>query len=36
MRDISDNLQEHGNILAGQIKLAQGEFDKLSIDRLKL
>ena len=35
MRDIRDDLQERVNFLAGQIKLAQGEFDKL-IEQLKL
>ena len=35
MRDIRDDLHERVNFLAGQIKLAQGEFDKL-IEQLKL
>ena len=35
MRDIRDDLHERVNSLAGQIKLAQGEFDKL-IEQLKL
>ena len=35
MRDIRDDLQERVSFLAGQIKLAQGEFDKL-IEQFKL
>ena len=35
MRDIREDLHERVNFLAGQIKLAQGEFDKL-IEQLKL
>ena len=35
MRDIRDDLHERANFLAGQIKLAHGEFDKL-IEQLKL
>ena len=35
MRDIRDDLHERANFLAGQIKLAQGQFDKL-IEQLKL
>ena len=35
MRDIRDDLHERANFLAGQINLAQGQFDKL-IEQLKL
>ena len=35
MRDIRDDLHERVNFLAGQINLAQGQFDKL-IEQLKL
>ena len=35
MRDIHDDLNERANILLGQIKLAQGQFDKL-IEQLKI
>ena len=35
MRDIRNDLHERANLLAGQIKLAEGEFDKL-IEQLKL
>ena len=35
MRDIRNDLHERANFLAGQIKLAQGQFDKL-IEELKL
>ena len=35
MRDIREDLHERANFLAGQINLAQGQFDKL-IEQLKL
>ena len=35
MRDIREELQERVNFIAGQINLAQGQFDKL-IEQLKL
>ena len=35
MRDIRDDLQERVSILGGQMKLVQGQFDKL-IEQLKL
>ena len=35
MRDIRSDLHERANFFAGQIKLAQGEFDKF-IEQLKL
>jgi hypothetical protein len=34
MRDIRGDLQDRANLIAGQIKIAQGQFDKL-VEQLK-